>query len=354
MNIKPLTLPFPDWPQSDQEAWEQARAEAGYFDQSGRASHWTEKTARQVLKDWGLYLGYIDQADNLGLVAGIGSRITKKLLYGYVEHLQSRSLAVCSQARAIRNVREFVRVTDPAASIELLSRLLARFRAIEAPSQNKSERIIPTYELVTGALGYIDEALTRCAPSEHIRASWIRDGLMLAFLALHPIRLANLTNLKLKDTFFVLEHGYECRLKPDETKTSTPYEFELSPELTPYMDVYVGLCRNTLLGNSKTNQLWVSTRRGSMAEHAVYMRIVETSTRIFGKPLNPHLLRDCYMTTIAELAPEMVGAASRVLGHSSLNMSTKHYNQAKAKTAQEDHNKLIAELRETVPEQEDV
>jgi integrase len=72
-----------------------------------------------------------------------------------------------------------------------------------------------------------------------------------------------------------------------------------------------------------------------MVDNTVYCRVTEVTKRLLGRPINPHLFRDCVATFIAEQAPEEVRIIARILGHSTLATSEEHYNQAGMRSAQE-------------------
>lgn len=65
-----------------------------------------------------------------------------------------------------------------------------------------------------------------------------------------------------------------------------------------------------------------------------------------GKPINPHLFRDCAATFIAEQAPSQVHMIASILGHASLESGERHYNQAGMLSAQAHWIETLAKLRD--------
>jgi integrase/recombinase XerD len=47
-----------------------------------------------------------------------------------------------------------------------------------------------------------------------------------------------------------------------------------------------------------------------------------------GQPINPHLFRDCAVTSVAIDDPANIGVASRLLGHRTRSTTERYYNQA--------------------------
>ena len=65
-----------------------------------------------------------------------------------------------------------------------------------------------------------------------------------------------------------------------------------------------------------------------MTEHAVYCRVVATTAELLGRPLHPHAFRHAAATSTAEIDPELLGIASRLLGHASLEVTRDHYDRS--------------------------
>ena len=73
------------------------------------------------------------------------------------------------------------------------------------------------------------EAEGTCAVSELGRAARYRDGLLLVFLAYHPLRLRNLSSLRIGRHLVVQDDRIVLLIDALETKTRQRIEQELSP-----------------------------------------------------------------------------------------------------------------------------
>lgn len=60
----------------------------------------------------------------------------------------------------------------------------------------------------------------------------------------------------------------------------------------------------------------------------VFARISIVTERAFGKPINPHLFRDCAVTFVALDDPKHIGIAAPILGHTDPRTTERHYIQA--------------------------
>jgi integrase/recombinase XerD len=140
-------------------------------------------------------------------------------------------------------------------------------------------------------------------------------------------------------------------IPPEETKTREPIEVPwpeaLTAALTTYLDTYRPILYR--LRNRWTRPvgvaLWVSTHGSPMCQTAVYETIVGRTGTAFGRPINPHLFRDCAATSIAIEDPEHVRIASQILGHRSASTTERYYNQARTIEAARRYHDFLLALR---------
>jgi hypothetical protein len=93
----------------------------------------------------------------------------------------------------------------------------------------------------------MDEAETAGTLSELGRAALYRDGLLLVFLAYHPLRLRNLASLRIGQHLLVQEDRIILKVEASETKARKCIEQELSLRLSLAMRRYSNRYRKVLL-----------------------------------------------------------------------------------------------------------
>jgi len=319
------------------------------LDDVGAAAHWRPKTARQVENGYGLWLGHLHRHGNLDPAAEPIARLTEGTLRRYIDELSNRVSSVTIASR-VRDLREVLRVMQPGADLKLLSRVLRRLTSRARPSRDKGARVLPVDQIFQGAIAYMDDCRDGVAPSAHIRAARLRNGLIIAFLAVCPVRLGELACMRIGVHLVHDGATYRCRWSGHETKGGRPLEFVLPQFLSTMMDCYIEQHRHQLLGDRDSDRLWISVRRQPMSEHGIYDQVTRTTRRIFGRPLNPHLIRDCAATSIAECLPEQVRIAGRILGHASLETTENYYIHASSIAASRRHGDAINRLREQFAE----
>jgi hypothetical protein len=83
-----------------------------------------------------------------------------------------------------------------------------------------------------------------------------------------------------------------------------------------------------------------------LSRQQIYHCIVMRTRDGFGRPVNPHLFRDCAATSIAIEDPRHIGIAWRLLGHRTPRTTEEYYNQARSVAASQRLHNVLLSLRE--------
>ena len=182
-----------------------------------------------------------------------------------------------------------------------------------------------------------------------------RDGLVLAFLALHPIRGRNLADFKLGRNLIRQSSGFSIAFARNETKNGDPYEARVADILVEPMNKYLDLWRPILAARTGRwkgdldDAVWVSSDGSQMSQEGLAGRIKLRTKSAFGKAINPHLFRDAAATTLAIADPAHVRVAATLLGHRSPVTTEKYYRQATGLQAQRTYLQAMEELKSGGP-----
>ena len=133
-----------------------------------------------------------------------------------------------------------------------------------------------------------------------------------------------------------------------KTKTGVPIDFAYPEFLQAECGFYLTTARPLLLsaGDFATSAiLWISRRGNPMGRNHLGKRIGAITKRHLGRRVSPHLFRDCVATDIAIKDPTHVGIIKNILGHKTLAVSEKHYNQAGSVHAARRMRNLILGMR---------
>jgi integrase/recombinase XerD len=339
------SLHMSEWPGRDRELWQAANSTGGFLEPDGKAAHWRDKTRKGVIKRYSLWLGYLASADLLDPNKTPSDRINEQTLAGYVHWLEARGNSSTTLSGCVRDLNEAIRVMEPGADRDLITDLAAKLHAREEPVRDKHTRIMHPDDLLSGALAFLDEVPNRKFRGEVSRAGKYRDGLVIACLACRPIRLENLTSIIIGHHLVADGNQWFCSFEAGEMKDDQPLSFWFPDLIAPYLDTYMDTYRPTLLRENTSMNLWISTRGTPMSEQAIYWNTCRMTEELFGQRVNPHLFRDCAASALATDDPEHILAIARILGHSSITTTNRHYNQSQMTAAGDILHGVLADLR---------
>jgi integrase len=161
-----------------------------------------------------------------------------------------------------------------------------------------------------------------------------RDGLIIGLLASRQLRLSNIAGLTLKRTIVQRGDAWWIQIPATETKTRDPIEAPWPEMLVPYLQTYladhragIAALRGSRIDASR-DALWLSMYGLPMTDNGIYDCVVAHTAEELGQPINPHLFRDCAVTSLAVDDPGNIGIASRLLDHRTGSTAERYYNQA--------------------------
>jgi integrase len=170
----------------------------------------------------------------------------------------------------------------------------------------------------------------RFARHDIARAQGVRNGLMVALLALCPIRLKNFADLEIGYTFKEIDGSWWIALPRHLTKSRRPDERRVPALLNRFIELYLNQSRPLLLkSRPPTNALWISsTTGGRMTTKNLGTLISKITLETIGVDVSPHLFRTAAASTAAVYGGNTPHLASAVLNHTDPRVTEEHYNRA--------------------------
>ncbi len=341
-------LPPADWPAADGAALERASQSGNPFARTGRAARWRPATRCALVGAYARWLGFL-----VGLGCSLDTeappdRITPERMECYARFLIARC-APKTVASYLGQLHVFARHVWPSHDWRWLCHMQAQQHRMADPVRNKAARIVPQSELLQLGLDLMDKAAAMPV-SDDLRAGpghpalVFRDGLMIATLAMRPLRLSNFLGLQLHRHLTRNAQGWTIAVPAAETKNHSALSLQLPELLVPALELYLEVYRPLLLdmrGPSSSQHpmrpagahLWV-TRCGTAMTPASMEKLLERHTPPrFGHYVNAHLFRDCLASSMADDDPENVRIAADLLGHRSFQTTQAHYIQANQRVA---------------------
>jgi integrase/recombinase XerD len=331
-------LPLAQWPAVDRDAFLRAIRPASLLADDAPGGGLRPNTLRRHQASYGRWLAFLEDSGQLDPGEAPGARATPERVRAYIAALQAVNApgTVLVRLQSLRTVLGWV---APDHDWSWLRPLLARLQARARPVCDHTAALRSSDELV--ALGHrlMAEAEPGLLPGYRCRrypkavrlALRYRDGLLLALLAHHPIRLHNLAALAIDHHLRREPDGWWLVLEAAETKTRRAWQAPLAGDLTAPLERYLAHWRPQIAGAgvaASFRALWLAAEGTVLSAKHIAVRVVRHTRAAFGQGLSPHRFRDAFATTVAVQRPGQIGIVTPLLGHSSVATAQKHYNRA--------------------------
>ena len=336
-------------PERDRVIWEEALQQDDPFAEEGSRTEYRQISNDKVAKGHGRFLTFIQRYHPEMFGSEPPERISETLIKEYIEHLRSLGNSDQTIMARLQEIYSSHKVLAPKTSLTFIRRIEARIRACAKPAREKRGRLVPTDELV--ALGRKLMETANGPSTARLRAIQYRDGLLIVFAALRPLRRKNLAEMRLHKNLIKKGMTWVLVLSKEETKTYSRDERLWPEEFTENLEIYLTLHRPVLMSQSGRwtapidDHLWVSSESSPQTQMSIYQQITKRTKDEFGVSINPHLFRDAAATTIAIEDPTHVRVGTRVLNHKSARTTEKYYQQAEQHRAHSDLVAFIKKLR---------
>jgi integrase len=339
-----LHLPYDRWPAADRLLWEQAMASNDPFADAAGA-RLSKASRHNYLFTWRRFLGFLVVHDPRALKVAPNKRLTPERVKLFVGHLAETNLPQ-SVACQIGTLYRVARIMMPDKDWSWLRAIKARLHRA-APVHSPRGPVVTSVQLLELGLQLMEES--KPAPGRAIgieKAVKYRDGLMLALLALIPLRRKNLAALEVGRHLILERDCWLVIIPGEEAKAGTPIEFAVPELLNSYLAIYLDIVRARMLWHPGCTALWVSDKGGALVPGAIGQVFHRLSRRL-GVWITPHDVRDAAATTWAISAPGHIGVARDLLAHADLRTTTRHYNRARGIEASRTYGQVIAAIRKT-------
>ena len=212
--------------------------------------------------------------------------------------------------------------------------------------RSKADRLVLTERLVEAGLTMIEEA-EMFGKTALARAKGVRNGLLVALLALHPIRIKNFAALTIAKTFINVEGRWWFHIPSDDTKSHRMDERQVPEFVTDLVNSYIETHRPVLCRGCERPALWVSSTTGrQLTTKNLGTLISKLTLETIGVDVSPHLFRTAGASTAGVYSGDRPHLASALLGHRDNRVTEEHYNRASSLSAGEDYALITQSYRQ--------
>ena len=340
-----------EWPAQDRALREKALAVGDIIDGgAGVLAAYRGVTVTFLDKGYGRWLQWLLERGDLDPLEPPARRITPDRAADFVKDLL-RVNGTKTVIGRLAGIYYMARAQDPGHDLRFLRQHIARIRGRHVPVRNKHAKIVDIAAIYRLGLDLMRTAAGRAA-MRHTMVQF-RDGLLISMLAACPLRTRNALMLTIGESFVQESGRWWIRFPGSATKTGAAFEMCLPDELSPYIVEYLTVYRPMLLKRRgklyrpAEHELWITDWGTPLV--TIYGIVTAHTRKAFGRPINPHLFRDCASTAIAIAIPKNVGIVMPVLGHRSLKTSEHAYNHARNFEAFGRWHEQLANLRKEKP-----
>ena len=330
-----LYLPYAAWPEDDRTRWQAAfKTGVDRFDDCGPAAHLAKLTRLTLLYDYGRFLAFLSAHHDSLLARAPAARLDRKIIEAYVRSQP----ATCGGkwiVRNLRNLRLTLRYICPGEDWPWLLTIIKRIAA-QAKQKPEKHHLVTSETLYALGIELMDRAITKskAAKKAYVAHAFdYRDGLIIALLALIPLRLRTLTALRIGKHLVQSGNQWALDIPAKDIKTKRPLDYPISAELSGRIDLYLNQFRCRIRGAGAHDYLWASSRRGPMDDGSIFNTVRRHTREALGFPVNLHRFRRAAATLWSTRDPANVRGVKDLLGHASFGTTEKHYIMAQSRLA---------------------
>ena len=329
-----ILLPFANWPADDQKRWKAAFKSGGRFDESGRGAHLAPSTRKARKESYGRFLGFLFANHHDLMTLAPETRINPRLVAEYVGW-RRRSCGDMSIATELGNVRGTLNLICPDTDWSWLLTIIKRIAAMAAYKTGKYH-LVTSDRLYTLGIELMDSAVADAAAAKRTctsHAFQYRDGLIIAFLALIPLRSRTLAALRIGRHLIKVGDLWELDIPAADSKSRRPLDYPISKALSARIDRYLERFRGRISGADKHTSLWSSNQSRPMCSNAIYTAVHRRTKKAFGFGVNLHRFRHAAASFWSSYDPVNVRGVKDLLGQASFATTEKHYIMAQSRLA---------------------
>jgi hypothetical protein len=315
----------------DRERWAAAFRAGDRFDESGCGAHLAMTTRQARQESYGRFLGFLSTNHPDLMSVRPEARIDQSIVAEFVAWRSCSNISIAVDLYHLRGALKLI------CSDMDWSWLLTIVRRIGAAAPRKR----PKYHLVTSdrlyALGIelMDRAVAAAeaaTSTRTARALQYRDGMLIAFLALVPLRGRTLAALHIDRHLAKVGEFWELDIPAADTKTGCALDYQLGKEISARIDLYLERFRGLIPGAHKHAGLWPSLQSRPMCRDAIYCAIYRRTKQALGFGVNLHRFRHAAASFWSGQDPVNVRGVKDLLGHS-FKTTEVHYIMTQSRLA---------------------
>jgi integrase/recombinase XerD len=314
--------------------WQAAFKTGDRFEGSGPGSHLAEATRRNLWISYARFLSFLSANRPNLLELRPEERVDRLVVAEYVAW-RRRSCGDGMVAIDLDGLRGTLRLICPGIDCSWLLTLAKRIKAA-APRKPRKYHLVTSDHLYALGNELMDQAVAEAEASQRItkaRAFQYRDGLIIALLALIPMRSRTLVALRIGKQLVKTGDLWALDIPAADTKTRRSLDYPISDELCLRIDLYLERFRRRIPGADTHAAPWASNKGRPMSAIGIYNAVRRRTKKAFGFAVNLHRFRHAAASFWSIRDPVNVRGAKDLLGQASFGITERHYIMAQSRLA---------------------
>jgi integrase/recombinase XerD len=328
-----LYLQYSEWPSRDKTLWKRAfEPKIDLFDGGGPGAHLSERTVQQLQYAYGKFLYFLSAEHEHLLKRAPARRLNAKIIKEYASW-QPETCGGVTFSLYLYHLWLALRYLCPRNDWRWLLVISMRIKAQARPKPGK-HHLVTSETLYKLGIRLMDDALACGKPPTSWRVqTGFRDGLIIALLALIPLRRRTLSALRIGKQLIKSGDEWSLDIPAEDVKTKRPLDYPISPELSQRIDMYVNEIRPQIAGAGTHDYLWASSRGRPLRGPLIYNAVRRRTRKALGFAINLHRFRPAAPTLWSIRDPANVRGAKDLLGHASFATTEKYYIMSQSRVA---------------------
>lgn len=311
------------WPPWLRDAWAAARSPSPSLFHPELTRDWSADTWR-IAEEGLSKLVTVLREEPVVTEGDLVALVTEAHLVHLVQTMQAVGLTLRTQQTYLTGISLASRALAPAQDWQWIRSGIDQLRAMTPSPGLISAASVGTDTLVDLGKRRFWAAWENGAASVPALAVEARDGLIVAFLALRPLRRRNLAALRLGEHVRIEQDRVRITIDSSEMKGRfRGYKSDWPNALRDEFRCYIDHIRPLLISCRPRNPnappagdaLWVSEDGTALSADAIYRQVRTLTSEAFGEPINLHRFRHLAASTLAIHRPDQIHLAQDVLGH---------------------------------------
>ena len=295
MSLKPrMHLSFDEWPAEDRIRWEAAFKTGDRFDESGPGAHLAESTRQVWRESHARFLWFISTHRPDLMPLPPDARIDRLIVADYVGW-RRKSCGDVTVAIDLDHLRGALKLICPGVDWSWLLSISKRIAAA-APRRHPRCHLVTSERLYALGLELMDGAVTGADAAKRIskaHAFQYRDGLIIAFLALIPLRSRTLVAMRIGIQLVKTGDLWGLDIPAADTKNKRPLDYPIATELSARIDLYLEQFRSRIPGAERHTGVWASNQGRPMCAMAISIAVRKRTKKAFGFAVGLHRVSPC-------------------------------------------------------------